>query len=100
LNDTATTEIYTLSLHDALPIAKPPDLVGVRKSIRGRVLLLLCIAVAGSWPSKEDDQAEETQDREHEDAPLRPGGSAAHQRFADRMRRHQVMLDHDPTVSH
>src|SRR5688572_32313949 len=24
-NDTATTEIYTLSLHDALPILKPPD---------------------------------------------------------------------------
>src|SRR2546426_7383994 len=24
-NDTATTEIYTLSLHDALPIWKPPD---------------------------------------------------------------------------
>src|SRR6266496_6719622 len=25
-NDTATTEIYTLSLHDALPIAQPPYL--------------------------------------------------------------------------
>ena len=24
-NDTATTEIYTLSLHDALPIRKCPD---------------------------------------------------------------------------
>src|SRR5215204_7731436 len=24
-NDTATTEIYTLSLHDALPISVPPD---------------------------------------------------------------------------
>src|SRR6266513_929394 len=24
-NDTATTEIYTLSLHDALPIARPRD---------------------------------------------------------------------------
>ena len=24
-NDTATTEIYTLSLHDALPIAEPAD---------------------------------------------------------------------------
>src|SRR3712207_7204929 len=24
-NDTATTEIYTLSLHDALPISHPPD---------------------------------------------------------------------------
>src|SRR3712207_9288066 len=26
-NDTATTEIYTLSLHDALPICQPPQLV-------------------------------------------------------------------------
>src|SRR2546426_12611526 len=26
-NDTATTEIYTLSLHDALPILKPADVV-------------------------------------------------------------------------
>src|ERR1035441_256236 len=25
-NDTATTEIYTLSLHDALPICRPPSL--------------------------------------------------------------------------
>src|SRR6185369_5556194 len=25
LNDTATTEIYTLSLHDALPICIPPE---------------------------------------------------------------------------
>src|SRR5438270_6551122 len=25
-NDTATTEIYTLSLHDALPISRQPDL--------------------------------------------------------------------------
>src|SRR5438045_7096620 len=27
-NDTATTEIYTLSLHDALPISRPRRLVG------------------------------------------------------------------------
>src|SRR5215211_445256 len=29
-NDTATTEIYTLSLHDALPISGRPDLGRVR----------------------------------------------------------------------
>src|SRR5256885_17182161 len=28
-NDTATTEIYTLSLHDALPISPPPGSAGV-----------------------------------------------------------------------
>src|SRR2546427_9384977 len=27
-NDTATTEIYTLSLHDALPISPPPIVAG------------------------------------------------------------------------
>src|SRR5579862_10042170 len=37
-NDTATTEIYTLSLHDALPILAPAphaDLQHVRKPARG-----------------------------------------------------------------
>src|SRR2546430_12792399 len=33
-NDTATTEIYTLSLHDALPICYPIDIISV--------LLVLC----------------------------------------------------------
>src|SRR6478672_10662152 len=31
-NDTATTEIYTLSLHDALPIYPPPGYAGSRDS--------------------------------------------------------------------
>src|SRR3989442_9098605 len=32
-NDTATTEIYTLSLHDALPFSPPPELrVGLSNS--------------------------------------------------------------------
>src|SRR5688572_32747336 len=38
-NDTATTEIYTLSLHDALPICPPPSatrLPGSRRSARRR----------------------------------------------------------------
>src|SRR5258708_10348217 len=34
-NDTATTEIYTLSLHDALPISRPVSRRGVRGA-RGR----------------------------------------------------------------
>src|SRR2546429_4048295 len=38
-NDTATTEIYTLSLHDALPICSekarpPPEHRGLRRSLR------------------------------------------------------------------
>src|SRR6266849_4541919 len=33
-NDTATTEIYTLSLHDALPISARGDFVTHRESLR------------------------------------------------------------------
>src|SRR2546430_16674564 len=36
-NDTATTEIYTLSLHDALPIYAPAGQVGARLDRRPRV---------------------------------------------------------------
>src|SRR5215203_6605879 len=38
-NDTATTEIYTLSLHDALPISRPPcsrRSSGARRARRSR----------------------------------------------------------------
>src|SRR3712207_9021868 len=34
-NDTATTEIYTLSLHDALPISRRTRVGGVRGGARG-----------------------------------------------------------------
>src|SRR5258708_11066597 len=33
-NDTATTEIYTLSLHDALPISEPSRLPATARQIR------------------------------------------------------------------
>src|ERR1039458_10432521 len=36
-NDTATTEIYTLSLHDALPISCPDRQTGVQREPAGRV---------------------------------------------------------------
>src|SRR2546430_9141898 len=36
-NDTATTEIYTLSLHDALPICPEHESRGGRREARGRV---------------------------------------------------------------
>src|SRR3712207_7898820 len=41
MNDTATTEIYTLSLHDALPISGgaegPPEGEGHRRAVDGEV---------------------------------------------------------------
>src|SRR5256886_15899777 len=44
-NDTATTEIYTLSLHDALPILveSPADVVAIESSgsYRGRYFVLM-----------------------------------------------------------
>src|SRR5437660_12529431 len=36
-NDTATTEIYTLSLHDALPISSSGGLIAEHKAVRGNV---------------------------------------------------------------
>src|SRR2546430_12871432 len=35
-NDTATTEIYTLSLHDALPISGREDLLPQNRQVTGR----------------------------------------------------------------
>src|SRR3712207_8834175 len=35
-NDTATTEIYTLSLHDALPIYRPRAFAGTRRGAPAR----------------------------------------------------------------
>src|SRR3712207_8898811 len=51
-NDTATTEIYTLSLHDALPISNgvPPgydtDWIGVEWILRSMGLMLVAIVAA------------------------------------------------------
>src|SRR3989442_10677738 len=45
-NDTATTEIYTLSLHDALPISSTPHRCGSRTVGR------LSKAISGRGPSR------------------------------------------------
>src|SRR6266513_6156999 len=60
-NDTATTEIYTLSLHDALPIgtgrnATPQDAGAVHREIRGwlagRGAPAPCVLYGGSVNAK------------------------------------------------
>src|SRR3712207_7018746 len=53
-NDTATTEIYTLSLHDALPIwptsaDRPGRIAGVNPSTVANLFRLVAIAEALSW---------------------------------------------------
>src|SRR2546421_6001002 len=44
-NDTATTEIYTLSLHDALPISS--DLCSARCSAQGRIVIQASTVIDG-----------------------------------------------------
>src|SRR2546422_7606846 len=39
-NDTATTEIYTLSLHDALPIFTSPPLTKLGASLTGLIVMV------------------------------------------------------------
>src|SRR5256886_17635261 len=46
-NDTATTEIYTLSLHDALPISHPAPL---RLALRQMELQAACCVYVGDAP--------------------------------------------------
>src|SRR3712207_9530568 len=50
-NDTATTEIYTLSLHDALPISRRQQVVGGRSEARN----LRVAPVTGVARSRADD---------------------------------------------
>src|SRR6266480_7410295 len=65
-NDTATTEIYTLSLHDALPISRPRSRAGCRgcasvapRRGRGRASRPGCHAAPTRRPPKPRPQAPE-----------------------------------------
>src|SRR2546429_6429012 len=57
-NDTATTEIYTLSLHDALPIS---CLRRFRRTIGCRP----CAPAVASYPSRSEEHTSELQSRLH-----------------------------------
>src|SRR5216684_9117705 len=57
-NDTATTEIYTLSLHDALPISRRSRARLPRGTARG------CGAASGS-PGRSEEHTSELQSRLH-----------------------------------
>src|SRR3712207_7839402 len=60
-NDTATTEIYTLSLHDALPIS-------TRRLRKSRA------AIAARWPTSDSARAVATK---HACAPRKAAGSSS-----------------------
>src|SRR5256885_12138090 len=47
-NDTATTEIYTLSLHDALPISGPPEAVVEAQRLVVDLVLEVGVEVGGA----------------------------------------------------
>src|SRR6266511_6479481 len=89
-NDTATTEIYTLSLHDALPICvKRGDLPG--RAVLARPLLLHLVhlrrivhtgdvdpRLLASLGKRAEDRAGGDHRRADADAPLRRGDGARH----------------------
>src|SRR2546425_11804293 len=60
-NDTATTEIYTLSLHDALPISTPFSvLLFLRRSIGGRDLSSMRLGKC-CWSERSEEHTSELQ---------------------------------------
>src|SRR6266536_6280429 len=54
-NDTATTEIYTLSLHDALPISSPAP--------RGKPMIFASCAFARTPATRSEEHTSELQSR-------------------------------------
>src|SRR5437868_13141124 len=61
-NDTATTEIYTLSLHDALPICPTADVVAFEQYSKAKTLMLVAGA-GGASESRSEEHTSELQSR-------------------------------------
>src|SRR2546426_9211495 len=73
-NDTATTEIYTLSLHDALPISPKPNAATKLKNaahttawsgVNTRVETTVAIELAASWKPLMKSKTSATRSEEH-----------------------------------
>src|SRR5258705_10783488 len=60
-NDTATTEIYTLSLHDALPISKPH----INRPVATNLKALLFDKNAGNGSPRSEEHTSELQSLRH-----------------------------------
>src|SRR5437660_5351516 len=66
-NDTATTEIYTLSLHDALPISIDHKVIAKQFLWAGLLFLLLggTLAMLIRWQWRSEEHTSELQSRGH-----------------------------------
>src|SRR5258707_14438052 len=65
-NDTATTEIYTLSLHDALPISLAEDQAGQPQGSRGQEARPHAGQFAGADPrQRSEEHTSELQSRQY-----------------------------------
>src|SRR3712207_7041083 len=71
-NDTATTEIYTLSLHDALPISVSDENATTRVSAPSssrmfeEMRLAMKVSTSGSWTSiRSEEHTSELQSRQY-----------------------------------
>src|SRR3712207_7594381 len=64
-NDTATTEIYTLSLHDALPICRRSRSLSESKIAEASLCASKWISVTGSSRSRSEEHTSELQSRQY-----------------------------------
>src|SRR5437016_8039626 len=60
-NDTATTEIYTLSLHDALPILQPSEYTGSTFSVSNLGMFDIDQFTAVNWSMRSEEHTSELQ---------------------------------------
>src|SRR2546429_8069369 len=63
-NDTATTEIYTLSLHDALPISQIP-ITATSANLSGENECTTAVAVRDQLQDRSEEHTSELQSRLH-----------------------------------
>src|SRR5256885_10543355 len=100
-NDTATTEIYTLSLHDALPISNPAPAAGSRLA-QFRLMSCLWFRPRRSQSARSEEHTSELQspcnlvcrlllEKKKESAPILPLGVDPHRCEVTRLRAYPAL---------